>query len=60
MKKKSLFLFDLYFKTIHTYTLSMSYINNQNNKNINIIANMLIMRIINNTTWGQETPLRPG
>ena len=53
-KKKNLFLFDHYFKTI-----PMSYINNQNNTNIKIIANMVIMRIINNTTWGQETPLRP-
>ena len=34
-KKKNLFLFDHYVKTIHTYTLSMSYINNQNNTNIN-------------------------
>ena len=33
-KKKNLFLFDHYLKTIHTYTLSMSYINNQNNTNI--------------------------
>ena len=59
-QKKNLFLFDRYFKTIHTYTLSMSYINNQNKTNIKIIANMVIMRIIYNTTWGQETPIRPG
>ena len=38
----------------------MSYINNQNNTNIKTIANMVIMRIIKNTTLGQETPLRPG
>ena len=52
-KKKNLFLFDHYLKTIHTYTLSMSYINNQNNTNIKkIIANMVIMRIINNYNLG--------
>ena len=33
-KKKNMFLFDHYFKTIQTYTLSMSYINNKNNTNI--------------------------
>ena len=33
-KKKNLFLFDLFFKTIH----------------IKITANMVVMRIINNTT----------
>ena len=60
MKKKNLFLFDQYFKTIHTYTLSMSYINNQSNKKKKIIANMVIMRAINDTTWRQETPLKPG
>ena len=46
--KKNLFLFDHYIKTIHTYTLSMSYIYNLNNTNMKIIANMVIMRIINN------------
>ena len=53
-KKKNLFLFYLYFKTIHTYTLSMSYINNQNNTNVKIIANMVIMHIINNYNLGSE------
>ena len=43
-------LFDDFFKPIHTFTLSMSHINNQNNTNITITANMVIMRIINNTT----------
>ena len=38
----------------------MSHINNQYNTNIKITANMVIMHIIYNTTWGQETPLRPG
>ena len=46
-KKKNLFLFDRYVKTIHTYTLSMSYIYNLNNTNMKIIANMVIMGIIN-------------
>ena len=36
-KKKNMFLFDHYFKTIHTYTLSMSYKINQNNTNIKTI-----------------------
>ena len=47
-KKKHLFLFEHCIKTIHTYTLSMSYIYNLNNTNMKIIANMVIMRIINN------------
>ena len=48
--KKNLLLFDHYFKTVHSYTLSMSHINNQNNTNIKITANIVIMRIINNAT----------
>ena len=60
LKKKNLFLFDYYFKTIHSYTLSMSHISNQNNTNIKVIANTVIMHIINITTYGHVTPLRPG
>ena len=47
-KKKNLFLFDHFVNTIHTYTLSMSYIYNLNNTNMKILANMVIMRINNN------------
>ena len=47
-KKKNLFLFDHFVNTIHTYTLSMSYIYNLNNINMKILANMVIMRINNN------------
>ena len=46
--KKNLFLFDHFVNTIHTYTLSMSYIYNLNNTNMKILANMVIMRINNN------------